>query len=444
MFHISKKNKRAVCRAVVYGCPLGAERTLMDSFGIVGPARPTVVEAKESGSFDKFYGEEKVKQDKYKQKRKSKKETLQDENSLNYLMKLDEVKGVINSHNEKHKDYLDNSYGGYLMANQKISNSDMEFLDSLDNVGDGVNALVAEKIVNDDSIIKDRELYESELSIADNELNNLLDERSADLKVITDNYRSKEIAYGRYSFLWDKTVDSYKDKVYAAKMKKFNIKADYMVKYEASYGKAYKDVLSDVGVSFSNSNIESLINNSDNISEDFKNEMTDAVSYYPDSWVSNVESDLSVNRKGTQGMGGHISHMEGKRYLDSGKRINLFSADRSTSVHEFGHVLEVNNKNIGRAERLFLLSERKHSSFKKVEKVSKTQNTLTDSMVRKYSGVYYAGGSSKSDNYDGNCYEVFTTGVQSLFTGDEGGFTTDINCKAYRHRNFILGLFATS
>ena len=221
---------------------------------------------------------------------------------------------------------------------------------------------------------------------------------------------------------------------------------DFSVKYENSYGKAYKETLSDLGVSFAGEDaIDNTVSNVDELDSDFKSEMSDSISYYPDSWVSNVESDLSVHRyKSSNNVSGYIAHKEGYAYEKYGRKIDLFSSNRSNSVHEFGHVLEINNKDIGRAERIFLLSERSYSSFNKVEKMSKYQNVLTDSLVRKYSGVYYAGGSKKFDSYDGNTYEVFTTGVQNLFTGDQGGFTADDNCKAVRHRNFILGLFATS
>lgn len=450
MFHISKKNKRAVCRAVVYGCPLGGEKTLFDSFGLYGPVRPTVSEAKDSEVFDKFYGEEKEKQDRYKkkrqEKRKSKSETLKDENSLAYLVKLDEVKDSINSHNDKYSDYLDNSYGHYLMANQKVSSQDLEFLDSLNNIGDSVGALVAEKMTGNTDAVKDREEYEAGLAEAEKNIESIRVKRDAEFDTLTNDYRAGKMLYSQYSRSWDGINKKYRPIINEVEAEKNKVVSDYMVKYENSYGKAYKESLSDLGVSFADRDVaDSIISNGDSVDEEFKNEFADSVSYYPDSWVSNVDSDLTVNRYGGNGsVRGYVSHKEGRYYVEGGKKVKLFSADRSTTVHEFGHVLEINNRNIGRAERIFLLSEKSHSSFKKVEKVSKHQNVLTDSLVRKYSGVYYSGGSRKSDAYEGNTYEVFTTGVQNLFTADQGGFTTDSDCKAYRHRNFILGLFATA
>lgn len=457
MYHLTKSGKRGYCRAIVRPCPLGGESAFFKNQGISGPARPTAPQAKETGVYDKVYGAEKTRQERIKEKRKER-EADKGVNSSDkdngyseeYNEKLSNVKKELEEFNNKHSDHLNNSSGYYFMANQKLSYRDEEYLSDLDKVGESVNTLVSDKVNANPQIAEDRKEYNEKMEKAVSERQEYIDKHEERLAVIEKDFQDGNIMYGEYVSRYNSEVRLYNREIgpYSENIDKVN--KDYSSKYESTYGKAYKEALSDLGVEFSNGEemYSRKVYNQDTVSDEFANDVKSAIDYYPNEWVGNIDSKLSVHEYMPEGRRlGYVNHYEGRMYEASEKRVKLFSSNHSTTVHEFGHVIELNNPEIGRAERLFLIQEKQKSSFKKVRDVRGSggrQKIATDSLVREYSGVYYSGGSSKNDRYDGNTYEIFTTGVENLFTADSGGFTTDETCKSPQHRNFILGLFATS
>lgn len=457
MYHLTKNGTRGYCRAIVRPCPLGGESAFFKAQGIQGPARPTAPEAKETGVYDKIYGAEKTRQERIKEKRKEREadkgvNNTEKDNvySEEYKEKLSNVKKELEEFNNKHSDHLDNSSGYYFMANQKLSYRDEEYLSDLDKVGESVNTLVSDKVNANSQIAEDRKEYNEKMEKAVSEKQEYIDNHKERLDVIEKDFQDGNIMYGEYMSRNNSEIRAYNKEIKLYNKAIQGVNNEYSLKYESTYGKAYKEALSDLGVEFSNGEeiYPQKVYNQDKVSDEFANDVKSAIDYYPNEWVSNIDSKLSVYEYTPEGNRlGYVNHGEGINYELSGKEVNLFSSSHSTTVHEFGHVIELNNPEIGRAERLFLIQEKKKSSFKKVREVQGSggsQKIATDSLVREYSGVYYSGGSTKNDKYDGNTYEIFTTGVQNLFTADSGGFTTDETCKSPQHRNFILGLFATS
>lgn len=454
MYHLTKTGKRGYCRAIVRPCPLGGESAFFKAQGIQGPARPTAPEAKETGVYDKIYGAEKTRQERIKEKRKEREangensNTGQDNNySKEYNEKLSNVKKELEEFNQKHSDHLDNSSGYYFVANQKLSQRDEEYLSDLDKVGESVNTLVSDKLNGNTQIVKDREDYTKNLEQAQADRREYVSAHREKMAAIKEDWYSDNITYDEYSRRFNAEVSKYNKEIDSYYEKIEQVNTEYSAKYEASYGKAYKEALSDLGVEFSNGEemYSQKVHNQDEVSDDFANDVKSAINYYPEEWVSNVDSYLTVHEmERTDDTLGFVRKNLGRDYELSGKEVELFSSEYSTTVHEFGHVIEINNPEVGRAERLFLIQEKRKSSFKKVKSNGTNQNIATDSLVREYSGVYYKGRSTVNDRYLGNTYEIFTTGVQNLFTADAGGFTTDDTCKSPQHRNFILGLFATT
>lgn len=454
MYHLTKSGKRGYCRAIVRPCPLGGESAFFKNQGILGPARPTAPQAKETGVYDKVYGAEKTRQERIKEKRKEREAEKGVDNtdkdngySEEYKEKLSNVKKELEEFNQKHSDHLDNSSGYYFVANQKLSPRDEEYLDDLDKVGESVNTLVSDKLNGNTQIVKDKEEYIKNLEQARADRKEYVAGYREKMATLKADYYSDNITYREYSrrfniedAKFDKEIEFHDNKIE-------QINTEYGVKYEATYGKAYKEALSDLGVEFSNGEekYSEKVHNQDEVSDEFANEVKSAINYYPEEWVSNIDSYLTVHEMEKDGDTlGFVRKNLGRDYELSGKEVELFSSGYSTTVHEFGHVIEINNPEVGRAERLFLIQEKRKSSFKKVKSNGTNQSIATDSLVREYSGVYYKGRSTVNDRYIGNTYEIFTTGVQNLFTADAGGFTTDDTCKSPQHRNFILGLFATT
>lgn len=454
MYHLTKNGTRGYCRAIVRPCPLGGESAFFKAQGIQGPARPSAPQAKKTGVYDKVYGAEKTRQERIKEKRKEREADKGVDNtdkdngySEEYKEKLSNVKKELEEFNQKYSDHLDNSSGRYFMANQKLSYRDEEYLSDLDKVGESITTLVSDKVNANPQIAEDRKEYNEKMEKAVSEKQEYIDNYKKKKAVIEKDFQDGNIMYGEYARRFNSEVRLYSREIgsYYENINKVN--QDYSNKYETTYGKAYKEALSDLGVEFSNGEemYSQKVHNQDKVSDEFANDVKSAIDYYPNEWVDNIDSKLSVYEYKQEGTRlGYVNHGEGINYELLGKQVNLFSSSHSTTVHEFGHVIELNNPEIGRAERLFLIQEKRKSSFKKVKKHSTTQNIATDSLVKEYSGVYYSGGSTKNDKYDGNTYEIFTTGVENLFTADAGGFTTDDTCKSPQHRNFILGLFTTS
>lgn len=454
MYHLTKTGKRGYCRAIVRPCPLGGESAFFKAQGIQGPARPTAPEAKETGAYDKIYGAEKTRQERIKEKRKEREvekgvDNTEKDNgySKEYNEKLSNVKKELEEFNQKHSDHLDNSSGYYFMANQKLSYRDEEYLSDLDKVGESVNTLVSDKLNGNTQIVEDRKEHNEKMEKVVSEKQEYIDNHEKRLAVIEKDFQDGNIMYGEYANRYNSEIRAYNKEIKLYHKAIVGVNQDYSVKYESTYGKAYKEALSDLGVEFSNGEemYSEKVYNQDEVSDQFANEVKTAIDYYPNEWVDNIDSNLTVHKIENPGDTlGFVRKKSGKAYELSGKRVLLFSSDRTTTLHEFGHVIEINNPEIGRAERLFLIQEKGKSSFKKVKKNGTDQNIATDSLVREYSGVYYTGRSTVNDHYLGNTYEIFTTGVENLFMGDTGGFTTDETCKSPQHRNFILGLFATT
>lgn len=457
MYHLTKNGTKGYCRAIVRECPLGGESAFFKKMNIPGVARPSAPQARETGTYDDVYGKEKSRQDRIKERQAEREAERQanggDTNKSNdndytpeYKEKLVNVQKEITEFNEKYADYLNNSSGNYFMANQKLSYRDEEYLSDLDKVGESVSSLANDKVNQDPQILKDREEYDKEMNKLNENRQSYVDEYNKRTEQLTAEYRSKNLIYVEYARSFNAENARFKKGIKPYNKAIEEVRESYGVKYESTYGKAYKEALVDSGVEFADGEemFSKKVYNQHSVNDSFANDVKSAMDYYPEEWVSNIDSKLTVHEySGNGNTLGFVRHSQGVRYKYNDKRVELFSSNHSTTVHEFGHVVEINNPEVGRAERLFLIQEKQKSSFKKVKKNSPTQNIATDSLVREYSGVYYSGGSSKNDNYDGNTYEIFTTGVENLFAADSGGFTTGDDCKSPQHRNFILGLFAT-
>lgn len=454
MYHLTKKGTKGICRAYVRPCYLGGEAAFFKKMGIQGAPRPSVDEAKNAGkeTYEKFYGKEKERQEKAKARKEAREaaraaEGTVSDNSPEYNKQLEETKNAIKAFNEKNSEFLSNSSGKYFIASQKLQADEQEYLNDLNTVGDSVSQLVNKKVKSNPEF---KEQYNKKLS----EVKQLKDEKSVIVKErngkqdkLTADYRAGKMTYFLYKIEFDQANDDYRPSIIELNNKIEASEEDLKKQYRETYGEAYKQALSDVGVDFANGDemFDKKVYNKDYVDEDFKNEMKAAISYYPVDWVDNVDSKVNVHKYHPKGSTlGYVHYSEGASYIKTDKNVDLYSGDYSTSIHEFGHVLEINNNEIGRAERLFLIQEKQKSSYSKVKKASSNQNCATDSMVREYSGVYYTGGSTRSDKYNGNTYELFTTGVEALFAGDKTAFIPDESGKAPQHRNFILGLFATT
>lgn len=463
MFHRTRSGGRGICRAIVRTCPLGGEPAFLAAAGIIGPARPSPSEARAAGAYDAIYGGEKTRQERIKERRLERQavraalagtsaatanvtDNVTNDYSPEYAEKLASVKKLISEFDGKYDGYLDRSSGAYFVATQKNSVSDENYLTDLNNVGENVTALADLRMKDNHQAREDREAFLVErkaVQDAKDEFDKKDDEKRAEISAAFNAGKINRMVALRNqkanAASYDRTMANFR-------MKIKDVEVRYGVKYEATYGKAYKESLADLGVEFADGDVmfTEKVSNANNVSDSFAADMKSSISYYPNEWVDNIDSNLNVHeytpRNGTMG---YISRYEGRHYTESGKKVNLYSSNHATTVHEFGHVLEINNPTIGRAERLFLIQEKKNSGLKKVIKYDSQKNLATNTLVRDYSGVYYTGGSARNDNHDGSTYEVFTTGVENLFCGDVGGFTTGDDCKAPQHRNFILGLFAT-
>lgn len=459
MYHVKRSGAKGICRAIVRTCPLGGEASFLRAAGIVGPARPSAPQAKAAGVYDYVYGEERTRQERIKERQAARQAAREANgehtttvgnvasgNSSEYDEKLASVQKLIAEFNEKYAGYLDRSSGGYFVATQKNSETDESYLTDLDNVGANVTSLAGLKLEGNTQLEKDREAFMAERKAVEDARDEYKSIEDAKFSALDAAYKADEITRMTYTRNYNALVNPYNATLADFRMKVKAVEIAYGVKYEATYGKAYKETLADVGVEFANGDemFTEKVSNAGNLSNSFTADMKSAIDYYPNEWVDNIDSNLSVHEYSARGgTMGYIARYEGRHYTENGKKINLYSSNHATTVHEFGHVLEINNPEIGRAERLFLVSEKKKSGLKKVIKWDSKKNVAVDNLVRDYSGVYYTGGMSKNDSHDGNTYEVFTTGVENLFCGDVGGFTTGDDCKAPQHRNFILGLFAT-
>ena len=453
MYHLSRTGKRARCRAIIKPCPLGGEAPLFQETGIQGAPRPTVDEARQAGMYEVFYGQA-VKERAEKKAEKAANTAVIDRveqhiDTREYKEKLAAVREEIEHFNDKYENFLsEKTHGNYYLARQKLSPEEQQYVNDLDQLGSSVSALVQLKASQkadefgqvDERWNKMKSMeaeYRTVRTAASNEISEALRQYIAG-EITEEEYgeRCEEIETRR-----DEAISGHRDAI--ATMRK-----EHKAAYTETYGQAYKEALKDLGVEFSDgyTSYEEIVKNADTVPADFADEMKQAISYYPAQWVNNVDCNLKIHKQyGVRGrtVGRVVSYENGYTYEKRGREINLYSSDFATSVHEFGHVLEKNNRELGRAERLFLISEKKHSSSKKVLKDGSIL-MATDSMIRPYSGAYYSGGQSRTDTYKGNTYEVLTTGVENLFVADQDGFTADDSGKAPRHRNFILGLFATA
>lgn len=113
-----------------------------------------------------------------------------------------------------------------------------------------------------------------------------------------------------------------------------------------------------------------------------------------------------------------------------------------TLYHEFGHRMEqvLPNRILVRQEEAFLkrrTAKINENWFTNMVPVNEKEFVHSGGFVAPYVGKEY---------FDGKRYEVFTTGVQALYTGEYGGLvgvSTQYTEPDMDHRNFILGILAT-
>lgn len=475
MFHIDKNGNRARCRAIVRACPLGGEPRLMEVTGVQGPARPTAPEAKEHGMYTTFYGEAVKKREEAAERKREREaqaaqsitedgtataeapvETISDveraaiaaqaaadqeaaRRAEEYQQHRQAVQEIVAAFEQRHDTTLEHTSNQYFNARDKMNDTEQQYLDDLDGVGDKIQEMAAyhvdpEKVTIYEAL--EREQLDLELAIPD-----VRQEYYSRRKALREQVANEEISLGESMKQDHKYVHEGNQKLreITAQQQELNPRAARA--YEAAYGQAYKKALHDVGVEFTDGahRLHEMVSNVENNDIDFVAENEEALSYYPKSWSDNINVGLTIHK--------HRSPEAGyvRKYDDmyGPSKSEVHSGGYSVAVHEWGHVMEHSNPELGRAERLFLIQEKRHSSSKNIIKYCSKKNIASDSLIIPYSGVYYKGRSRDTDEFRGHSYEVLTTGAESLFTGKAGGWKPGADQKAARHRNFILGLFAT-
>lgn len=119
-----------------------------------------------------------------------------------------------------------------------------------------------------------------------------------------------------------------------------------------------------------------------------------------------------------------------------------FNLQEATALHEFGHRVEdiLPNNVLPRAEKAFL----KRRTKKKDSEMLDDMNQITTGEFGHKAGLVdnYMG----RDYFTDKNYEVFTTGIESIYGGNYGGLLGN-SVNSYKedkdHRGFTLGVLAT-
>lgn len=220
---------------------------------------------------------------------------------------------------------------------------------------------------------------------------------------------------------------------------------------------AYRKSLVDVGVEFATP--ESFLTSEDSDKETLDS-VRKAVTFYPQSWV-----DLSNEDQKDGGVPLQVTKSSGRgyyleEYQDDDTKIkaelsiaayeNPYVGDERTSnaIHELAHRVSVFVPSIELSEKTFLARRtgqialpRPDGSIPKPEKLSWMDTAKTEKGYRDNFPVHYMG-----RVYEGGCgSEIFSTGMDSLFTGQLGGLSgIDEYSADPDYRKFILGLLASS
>jgi hypothetical protein len=139
-----------------------------------------------------------------------------------------------------------------------------------------------------------------------------------------------------------------------------------------------------------------------------------------------------------------LSQKAAKEITVRGNRESKDGAgNESTAYHEFGHRMEevLPNKILPRQEKAFLLRRTGKNSKNLYQNMISSGNDFEfahkGDFVSNYTG---------RDYFTGNNYEVFTTGIEAIYSGTYGGLVGNSNGYVKEdkdHRGFVLGMLAT-
>lgn len=224
---------------------------------------------------------------------------------------------------------------------------------------------------------------------------------------------------------------------------------------------AIRQSLVDVGVQFAD---PETLRYTDNSNEEAVKALKKSISFYPQSWIdasNEMKSPLYVKtmkedqRAGYKPNGSILNILKRRSEITVMEaRANDFRGGISIGMHEFAHRVEHAIPAVVGMERTFLmrraghsseagnsakpeelshivLEEESHSKRKQVSEVGYKDNFPTHYMGKVYDS--------------GQAYEILSMGMESLFTGKNGGLAGIEKHKADPdYKRFILGILASS
>lgn len=281
----------------------------------------------------------------------------------------------------------------YFHANERLTDRQRAFVQALLHVGSSVNSIAAEHIAhmqNGTQLIEYRDDALQHIESIKERVNEMSDSYHQQFTLLKQYANQQNMPKREFKALHDDILEVYQ-KNYNGFEQLYSIKRDTASRYhDATYGAAFRKALQDVGVEFVDgaAAFHEKVQNAVNLRgiPDFVSDHESAMSTYPAVWVERVNFPLNVYVSPYLSEG--VVHVE--KYGNTVHPV-MISSDYTTSVHEWGHILEIANPMIGRAERLFLMFEREVTGFGAVQQHKRNQYIVTDSLADQYSAIYYRG-----------------------------------------------------